>query len=146
MDSNTASVLVRDAPTSDYVVETKVRLSGLPDEGCCFNYAQAGLVLYGDDDNFVKLTERLHLGDTADGVRQGAQSGARWVEPLRQHGRRPARRRLDLPANRRGAPDSDEQREAGGDTERYTAYTSQDGVTWVRGGVWTPASVTSRSA
>ena len=30
-----------------------------------------------------------------------------------------------------------EQREAGGDTERYTAYTSQDGRTWVRGGVWT---------
>jgi arabinan endo-1,5-alpha-L-arabinosidase len=30
-----------------------------------------------------------------------------------------------------------EQREAGGDTERYTAYTSQDGTTWVRGGVWT---------
>ena len=30
-----------------------------------------------------------------------------------------------------------EQREAGGDTERYTAYTSQDGSTWVRGGVWT---------
>ncbi len=30
-----------------------------------------------------------------------------------------------------------EQREAGGDTERYTAYTSQDGQTWVRGGAWT---------
>ena len=30
-----------------------------------------------------------------------------------------------------------EQREAGGDTERYTAYTSQDGATWVRGGAWT---------
>jgi arabinan endo-1,5-alpha-L-arabinosidase len=24
-----------------------------------------------------------------------------------------------------------------GDTERYTAYTSQDGVRWVRGGAWT---------
>jgi len=30
-----------------------------------------------------------------------------------------------------------ERREAGGDTERYTAYTSQNGKTWVRGGVWT---------
>jgi arabinan endo-1,5-alpha-L-arabinosidase len=30
-----------------------------------------------------------------------------------------------------------EQREAGGDTERYTAYTSRDGDTWVRGGAWT---------
>jgi hypothetical protein len=24
-----------------------------------------------------------------------------------------------------------------GDTERYTAYTSQDGATWIRGGTWT---------
>ena len=29
------------------------------------------------------------------------------------------------------------QREAGGDTEAYTAYTSQDGNTWIRGGTWT---------
>ena len=56
VDSNTASVLVREAPSRDYVVETKVRLSGLPDEGCCFNYAQAGVVVYDDDDNFVNLT------------------------------------------------------------------------------------------
>jgi arabinan endo-1,5-alpha-L-arabinosidase len=30
-----------------------------------------------------------------------------------------------------------ESRAAGGDTESYTAYTSQDGQTWVRGGTWT---------
>jgi hypothetical protein len=45
VDSNTASVLVRDAPTRDYVVQTKVMLSGLPDEGCGFDFAQAGLVI-----------------------------------------------------------------------------------------------------
>ena len=27
----------------------------MPAEGCCFNYVQAGPVVYGDDDNFVKL-------------------------------------------------------------------------------------------
>ena len=27
--------------------------------------------------------------------------------------------------------------EAGADAEVYTAYTSRDGVTWVRGGTWT---------
>ena len=70
VDSNTASVLVRDAPTRDYVVETKVRLYGLPDEGCCFNYAQAGLVLYGDDDNFIKLT-------TSRSGRRGRRSSPR---------------------------------------------------------------------
>ena len=53
--NNTASVLVEDAPSGNFAVETRVRLS-VPAEGCCFNYAQAGLVLYGDDDNFLKLT------------------------------------------------------------------------------------------
>ena len=38
----------------DYVVETRCRLD-VPAEGCCFNYVQAGLVVYGGDDAFVKL-------------------------------------------------------------------------------------------
>ena len=54
-DDNTASVLVRDAPRGDYIVEAKVRVD-VPDTECCFNFAQAGLVIYGDDNNFVKLT------------------------------------------------------------------------------------------
>ncbi len=41
--------------STDYVVETRVKLN-LPPEGCCYNYVQAGLVIYGDDDNFIKLT------------------------------------------------------------------------------------------
>jgi arabinan endo-1,5-alpha-L-arabinosidase len=54
VDSNNASVLVERAPEGNYVVQARVRLS-VPAEGCCFNYAQAGLVIYGDDDTFVKL-------------------------------------------------------------------------------------------
>ncbi len=27
----------------------------VPAEGCCFNYVQAGLVVYGGDDSFIKL-------------------------------------------------------------------------------------------
>ena len=137
VDSNTASVLVRDAPTGDYVVETKVRLSGLPDEGCCFNYAQAGLVLYGDDDNFVKLTD-ASIWETRQ------TEFAKELNPVPEGWSRYGNTVV-------GPPGDDwtylrivvehlhgvEQREAGGDTERYTAYTSQDGVTWVRGGVWT---------
>ena len=137
VDSDTASVLVRDAPSGDYVVETKVRLEGLPDEGCCFNYAQAGLVIYEDDDNFVKLTHTSiwetrqtefakELSDVPEGwSRYGntvvGPTGEEWTY-------------LRIVVERlTGA----EQAEAGGDTERYTAYTSQDGVTWVRGGTWT---------
>ena len=137
VDSNTASVLVRDAPKGDYVVETKVRLEGLPDEGCCFNYAQAGLVIYDDVDNFIKLTHTSiwetrqtefakELSEVPEGwSRYGntvvGPTGDEWTY-------------LRIVVERlTGA----EQETAGGDTERYTAYTSQDGVTWVRGGTWT---------
>ncbi|WP_169744241.1 family 43 glycosylhydrolase [Knoellia aerolata] len=137
VDSNTASVLVRDAPSGDYVVETKVRLTGLPDEGCCFNYAQAGLVVYGDDDNFVKLTS-ASIWETRQ------TEFAKELNPVPEGWSRYGNTVVGPPGDDwtwlrivverlTGA----EQREAGGDTERYTAYTSQDGVTWVRGGVWT---------
>ena len=53
-DSNDASILLEDAPEGNFIVETRVRLD-VPAEGCCYNYVQAGLVLYGDDDAFVKL-------------------------------------------------------------------------------------------
>jgi arabinan endo-1,5-alpha-L-arabinosidase len=137
VDTNNASVLVRDAPTRDYVVETKVRLSGLPDEGCCFNYAQAGLVLYGDDDNFIKLTSasiwetrQTEFAKELNPVPEGwSRYGNTVVGPPGDEWAY-----LRIVAERLHGV---EQREAGGDTERYTAYTSQDGVTWVRGGVWT---------
>ena len=41
-------------PQGSFIAETRVRLD-VPAEGCCFNYVQAGLVLYDDDDTFVKL-------------------------------------------------------------------------------------------
>ena len=137
VDNNTASVLVRDAPRRDYVVETKVRLTGLPQEGCCFNFAQAGLVVYGDDDNFVKLTD-ISIWETrqTEFAKEKNPVPAGWS----RYGNTVV-----------GPPGDDwtwlrivverltgsERRAAGGDTERYTAYTSQDGRTWVRGGVWT---------
>lgn len=136
VDNNTASVLTAPAPRGDYVVETRVRLD-VPAEGCCFNFVQAGLVLHGDDDNFVKLVEasifetrqtefakelfpvpvegQSRYGNTVVGP-PGEWTGLRIVVE-RLTGRASA--------------------DAGGDTERYTAYTSRDGATWVRGGVWT---------
>ena len=137
VDSNTASVLVRNAPKGDYFVETKVRLDGLPAEGCCFNYAQAGLVIYEDDDNFVKLTD-TSIWETRQ------TEFAKELNPVPEGWQRYGNTVVGPPGDDwtwlrivverlTGA----EQRAAGGDTERYTAYTSQDGVTWVRGGVWT---------
>lgn len=135
-DDNTASVLLRDAPRGDFVVETKVRVD-VPDAGCCFNFAQAGLIVYGDDDNFVKLTNssiwntrQTEWAKELSPVPAGwARYGNSVVGPPsedwtylriaveRLHGR--------------------ERTDAAGDTERFTAYTSQDGTHWVRGGAWT---------
>jgi len=56
VNNNTASVLVEDAPSGNYVAETRMRLD-VPAEGCCFNFVQAGLVIYGSDDAFVKLVD-----------------------------------------------------------------------------------------
>ena len=137
VDSNTASVLVRDAPRRDYVVETKVRLEGLPDEGCCFNFAQAGLVVYENDDNFIKLTS-ASIWETRQ------TEFAKELKPVPRGWARYGNTVVGPPGDDwtylrivveilTGA----EKREAGGDTERYTAHTSQDGENWVRGGVWT---------
>ncbi len=124
---NNASVLTEPAPSGNYMVEAKLDLN-LPDEGCCFNYVQAGLVIYGDDDNFVKLahasiwnTRQTEFAkeyvDTEQGpfygnTVVGPPNGTTWLRIVK--------------------------RTVGGE-EHYRAYTSRDGTTWVRGGVWTHA-------
>ncbi len=135
VDNNSASVLTTDAPRGDYVVQTRVSVD-VP-EGCCFNYAQAGLLVYGDDDNFIKLTE-ASIWETRQ------TEFAKELFPVPEGWSRYGNTVVGPPAEEwtylrvvveqlRGSA----RREAGGDTERYTAYTSQDGETWVRGGAWT---------
>jgi arabinan endo-1,5-alpha-L-arabinosidase len=133
-ESDTAPVLTRPAPARDFVVDARVRLD-LPPEGCCFNYAQAGLALYGDDDRYLKLvhvsiwetrqTEFAKEEPAADGTGQYGNTVVTapgdWTH-------------LRVAVERLGPQ---ERRLAGGDTERYTAYTSKDGEHWVRGGTWT---------
>ncbi len=54
-ERNDASVLVRPAPTGDYLVETKVRVD-VPTAGHSYNYAQAGLVIYFNDDHYTLVS------------------------------------------------------------------------------------------
>ena len=138
--NNTASVLLRDAPKKDYIVETAVRLN-VPDEPeCCYNYAQGGVLVYESDDSFVKLTNtsiwNTRQTEWAKEIPPPVPAG--WnrygntvVGPPSDSGQwtylRIAVERLT------GA----ERSAAGGDAYGYTAYTSQDGRTWVRGGTWT---------
>jgi arabinan endo-1,5-alpha-L-arabinosidase len=124
--SNTASILVEDAPDGPYVVETKLRLS-VPPEGCCFNYTQAGLVVYGDDDNYVKLTH-VSIWDTRQ------TEFAKELFPVPTGYPRYGNTVVGPPGEWTYLRIVKEMR---GGEEQYRAYTSRDGTVWERGGVWT---------
>jgi arabinan endo-1,5-alpha-L-arabinosidase len=126
-DSNNASVLVEDAPAGDYVVTTRVHLN-LPPEGCCHNYTQAGLVIYGGDDRFIKLVH-VSIWETRQ------TEFAKEVAPPQPEG-------YPRYGNTVVGPPSDwtylriVKRDAATGSDFYTAYTSQDGERWVKGGTW----------
>jgi arabinan endo-1,5-alpha-L-arabinosidase len=126
VDSNNASVLVESAPSDNYIVETKVRLN-LPPEGCCFNYVQAGLVIYVNDDNYVKLVP-ISIWETRQ--TEFAKELAPVPAGYPRYGNTVV-----------GAPGEWTYlrivKRTNNEGELYTAYTSVDGLRWVRGGTWT---------
>ena len=124
--SNNASVLLEAAPNGNYVVETRVRLN-LPAEGCCFNYVQAGLVIYDDDDNFIKLVE-VSIWETRQ------TEFAKELFPVPSGYPRYGNTVVGAPGEWVYLRIVKENR-AG--EEHYTAYTSADGEHWVHGGTWT---------
>lgn len=126
-DSNNASVLTEPAPDGPYVVEAKVNLN-VPPEGCCFNYVQAGMVIYGDDNNFIKLAH-VSIWDTRQ-----TEFAKEWF---------PVPGGYPRYGNTVVGPPGDwtwlrivKDMGQGGE-ENYRAYTSRDGSYWERGGVWT---------
>jgi arabinan endo-1,5-alpha-L-arabinosidase len=136
VDNNSASVLTEAAPQGNYVVETKVKLN-VPAEGCCFNYVQAGLVIYGDDDNFIKLAH-VSIWETRQ------TEFAKELKPVPAGYPRYGNTVVGPPSDwtylrivKRSAATDDERRATASGEELYTAYTSQDGRHWVRGGTWT---------
>ena len=123
--ANTAGLLLRDAPDGAWAVETKLSIDLGVDT--VRNYQQAGLVVYAGDDLFTRLThvaiwntrqvefgkempyaDRLSYGGTI----VGPPADATWLRVTH---------RVD-PRN--------------GEHE-LRAWSSRDGSTWVRGGVWT---------
>jgi arabinan endo-1,5-alpha-L-arabinosidase len=117
-----ASVLTEKAPRGDYVVEAKVNVS-VPAEGCCQNYVQGGLVIYGDDGNYVKLasssiwnTRQTEFGNEVTPVPTGYPNYGNGVAG-------PVAEKTWLRIVRQG--------------DLFTAYTSIDGHSWDRGGTWT---------
>ncbi|WP_181421624.1 MULTISPECIES: family 43 glycosylhydrolase [unclassified Curtobacterium] len=121
-----ASVLTEAAPAGDYVVETRVRMD-TPATGDSFNYRQGGLVVYGDDGNYVRLvsnsifnTRQTEFGKQVSGQPEGAPTyGNMVVGPVG------------------GATTLRIVHRLVDGEHRYTAYTSVDGRHFVRGGTWT---------
>ncbi len=129
-DHNDASVLIEPAPAGDYVVETKLHFP-VPADFSNHNSVQAGLVIYGDDDNYIKL---VHL----------AMNGTRQIEFAKEipDGQRYGSMLLSPPADwtylrvvKRSGPKDGE--------ESYTAYSTTQSdsagapINWNRGGTWT---------
>ena len=107
----------------------------MPAEGCCWNYVQAGLVLYENDDSFIKLatvsiwnTRQTEFAREVETVPDGyPRYGNTVVGPPGEW----TWLRIVVRTTGSGSVDGPY-----GGNERYTAYTSHDGVTWTRGGTW----------
>jgi arabinan endo-1,5-alpha-L-arabinosidase len=127
-DSNNASVLLADLPDGNWMIETKVHIN-LPPEGCCFNYVQAGVLVYGDDDNFLKLGE-TSIWETRQ------TEWAKEMFPVPSGYPRYGNTVVSAPGDwtwlriARWPQDGH---------INYQAYVSTDGINWNRGGVWTHA-------
>ena len=126
--SNDAAVLTLPSPAGDYLVETKLELD-LPDAGCCQNYVQAALLVYGSDDAYVKLshasiweTRQTEFGKEVPAPAAGypAYGSGVGAAPGRTTWLRIAKLTRD------GA-------------DHYVSLTSRDGVNFTRGPVWTHA-------
>lgn len=121
-----ASVLTEPAPRGDWVLQTTVAVD-TPATGDGVNYVQGGLIVYGDDGNYVRLvsnsifdTRQTEFGKQVSGQPAGAPTyGNMVVGPV---GDTTTLRIVHRTVRGEG---------------QYTAYTSMDGRHFVRGGTWT---------
>ena len=122
------SILGEPVPANgDWMVETRVTTSVPFNDTCCDNFAQGALFIYLNDGNSIKLdafpdydTRQTEFGKqinpvpanypTYDHQAVGVPGASTWLRIIR-----------------RGNGDKG---------ELYTAYTSNDGETWTKGGTW----------
>jgi arabinan endo-1,5-alpha-L-arabinosidase len=122
-------LLAESAPAGDYMVETKLTID-LPMTGANADYAQAGLLLYGNGNNFVRLDVY-------------SNSDTRQVEFIKAE-TPSASGYPNWGATDLGPPALASQvsvwlrvvrRNVNGQ-QNYTAYSSANGVDWIQGGTW----------
>jgi arabinan endo-1,5-alpha-L-arabinosidase len=126
VDSNNASVLLRDLPSGNWIAETRLQIN-LPPEGCCYNYVQAGVVVYDDDDNFLKLA---HVSIWETRQTEWAKEEAPVPGGYPRYGNTVVTAPGDWTYFRIA-------RRERRDDVLYQAFVSRDGTHWNRGGVWT---------
>jgi arabinan endo-1,5-alpha-L-arabinosidase len=126
---NSAPVLIEEAPPGDYMVEARLRFTG----DCCV-FQQAGLVIYRDDDSYIKLVHVVifETRQTEFAKEHLTPAGPRYGNTV-----------VGPPA---ASPEYTYLRIVKrnvGNVEYYRAYTSRDlngdgePDEWQRGGVWT---------
>lgn len=122
-------MLTEPAPTGDYLIETKIDLS-LPITGVGPDYAQAGVLLYKDNSNFVRVdlynnndTRQVEFikAETAESSGYPTWGATNVGPPLVT---------TDVSVWIRLV-----KRNVNGE-EHYTAYSSNDGSTWTQSGTW----------
>lgn len=118
-----ASILTEPVPTTDYMVEVKLSTS-VPSSGS-YNFAQAGLVIYKDDANYLKLVD-VAINDTRQ-IEFGKQISASAGNPA--YGSAFLSSPEDVTYLRVV------KRTISG-VETYTSYSSHDGINWERGAAW----------
>ena len=126
--SNNVSILTEPAPASDYVVEVKLSTT-VPLTGND-SFVQGGVLIYGDDNNYIKLVD-VAIGNTRQ-IEFGKQTNNVPVG-YPQYGST----LLSSPSDSTYLRIAKRSNASGQET--YTAYSSHDGVNWQRGGTWTHA-------
>ncbi len=126
VDRNDASVLLADLPAGEWIAETRVKLN-LPADGCCFNYVQAGMVVYGGDDNFLKLVH-ASIWETRQ------TEWAKELAPVPSGYPRYGNTVVTAPNEWTYLRVVHWHRSG---QDYYQAYVSRDGSSWNRGAVWT---------
>jgi len=129
-DRNDASVLIEPVPASDYLVEARVYLP-IAGDFTNHNYAQAGIVIYRDDNNYIKLVHVAINGTRQTEYAKETPTGQRYGNTI-----------IGPPADWTYLRIAKRTNQSTGE-ETYTGYTTTQTdvngqpVNWIHGGTWT---------
>jgi arabinan endo-1,5-alpha-L-arabinosidase len=124
--ANQASVLTRELPRGDCIIETRMHLN-VPHDGVCHNFVQGGLLVYGDQNNFIKLTV-TSIWETRQ------TEFAKASRPLRHAYPEYGNSVIGTPGDWTYLRIVRRLRDG---REYYTGHSREAGKNWVRGATWT---------